>query len=148
MPRTPCAGDRTRLAADLTALNVLALGATQQQADVLARLALVEQLAEHLDAGDRRLLRLAWANADDLDLLVHLDHATLDTTRDNGAATGDREDILDRHQERHVDLALRSGDVLINRTLSSMIASAHFSSPWRAGKAATRTTGTSSPGNS
>ena len=61
-------------------------------------------------------MRLAWANADDLDLLVHLDHATLDTSRDNGAATGDREDILDRHQERHVDLALGSGDVLIDRT--------------------------------
>ena len=45
-------GDRAGLAADLTALNVLTLGATQQHADVLARLALVEQLAEHLDTGD------------------------------------------------------------------------------------------------
>jgi hypothetical protein len=34
----------------LTALDVLALGAAQQRADVVARLALVEQLAEHLDA--------------------------------------------------------------------------------------------------
>ena len=37
---------------DLAALDVLALDAAQQQADVVAGLALVEQLAEHLDAGD------------------------------------------------------------------------------------------------
>ena len=53
-------GDRARLDDDLAALDVLALDAAQQQADVLAGLALVEQLAEHLDAGDgRRLLGLA-----------------------------------------------------------------------------------------
>ena len=36
----------------LAALDFLALGAAQQAADVVAGLALVEQLAEHLDAGD------------------------------------------------------------------------------------------------
>src|SRR3954453_23862189 len=40
-----------RLDDDLAALVVLALDATQEQTDVLAGLALVEQLAEHLDAG-------------------------------------------------------------------------------------------------
>src|SRR3954453_5408368 len=44
-------GDRARLADDLAALDVLALETAQQQTDVLARLALVEELAEHLDAG-------------------------------------------------------------------------------------------------
>ena len=46
---------RTRLAQNLAALDVLALRAAQQAADVVARLALIEQLAEHLDAGDGRL---------------------------------------------------------------------------------------------
>ena len=45
-------GDRAGLHDDLAALDVLALGATKEQTDVLAGLALVEQLAEHLDAGD------------------------------------------------------------------------------------------------
>src|SRR3546814_832954 len=61
------------------ALDVLALGSTQEQTDVLAGLALVEQLAEHLDTGDGALLG-GLADADDLDFLVHLDDATLDAT--------------------------------------------------------------------
>src|SRR5450631_602864 len=48
--------DRTRLAQHLAALDFLALGATQQRADVVAGLALVEQLTEHLDTGDDGLL--------------------------------------------------------------------------------------------
>jgi hypothetical protein len=42
--------DRARLAQHLAALHVLTLRAAQQHADVVARLALVQQLAEHLDA--------------------------------------------------------------------------------------------------
>ena len=87
--------DRAGLDDDLAALDVLALGATQQQADVLARLALVEQLAEHLDAGDRGGL-LDVLDADDVDGLVDLDDAALDAAGHDGAATGDREDVLDR----------------------------------------------------
>src|SRR5215217_7358913 len=49
-------GDRARLAEHLSALDVLAVDTSQEAADVVARLALVENLAEHLDAGhDRRL---------------------------------------------------------------------------------------------
>src|SRR5690606_10211161 len=51
--------DRTRLAQHLAALDVVTLGAAQQQTRVVARLALVQQLAEHLDAGDGRLDRRA-----------------------------------------------------------------------------------------
>src|SRR5438477_17064 len=47
---------RTGLDDDHAALDVLALRAAEQQADVLTGPALVEQLAEHLDAGDRRAL--------------------------------------------------------------------------------------------
>src|SRR4051812_7111618 len=51
--------DRLGLAQHLAALDVLALGAAQQAADVVARAILVEDLAEHLHAGDdgRRGLR-------------------------------------------------------------------------------------------
>ena len=50
--------DRARLRQHLPALDVLALRAAQQRADVVARPALVEQLAEHLDARDDRLHRV------------------------------------------------------------------------------------------
>ena len=65
--------DAARLAHDLPAQHVLALDAAQQQADVVARLALVEQLFEHLDARHRAARRRL--QADDLHLLARLDDA-------------------------------------------------------------------------
>src|ERR1700675_2708986 len=44
--------DRARLGEDLAALDLLALDAPDQAADVVAGAALVQQLLEHLDAGD------------------------------------------------------------------------------------------------
>ena len=103
-------GDRARLAEDLPALDLLALRAAQEAADVVAGLAAVEDLAEHLDAGDDGLrgLRL---DADDLDLLTGGDDALLDAAGRDGAAAGDREDVLDRHQERTVERTLGLRDV-------------------------------------
>ena len=71
------------------------------------------QLAEHLDARHRRLLRVA--DPDDLDLLADLDDPALDPARHHRAAARDREHVLDRHQERLVDRTLRLRDVLVNR---------------------------------
>ena len=65
--------------------------------------------AEHLDAGAGGLLRRR--DADDLDFLADLDDAALDPAGDDGAATGDGEDVFDGHQERAVDGALGLGDV-------------------------------------
>src|SRR5205823_3578112 len=95
------------------ALDLLALGAAQETADVVARDALVEELAEHLDAGHHRLL--GRTDADDLDLLADLDLAALDPAGGHRAAAADREHVLDRHEERPVDLALRLGDVVVDR---------------------------------
>ena len=55
------------------------------------------------------------ADADDVDGLAGLDDAALDPAGDDGATTGDREDVLDRHQERLLGLALRLRDVLVDR---------------------------------
>ena len=61
-------------------------------------------------------------DTDDLDLLAELQHALLDATGDDGATTGDREDVLDRHEERLVGVALGLGDVLVDTAfMSSMI---------------------------
>src|SRR3546814_2785864 len=70
--------DAARLGQHLPALHVVTLGAAQQQARVVARLALVEQLAEHLHARDRGLL--GRTDADDLDFLADLDDPALDAT--------------------------------------------------------------------
>ena len=73
-------------------------------------LALVEDLAEHLHAGDDRAADLR-VDADDLHRVARVDDALLDAARGHRAATGDREDVLHRHQERLVQVALGLRDV-------------------------------------
>src|SRR3546814_31147 len=62
--------DRTRLAQDLATLDAVTVNAANQRADVVAGLALVEQLAEHFNAGHRRLRGVL--DADDLDFFANL----------------------------------------------------------------------------
>ena len=107
-----CGRDAARLGKNLAALDVFTLDAAQQGTDVVAGTTFVQQLAEHLDAGDGGLG--GGLDADDLDLFADLDDAALDTTGGNGAATGDGEDVFDRHQERLVDGALRLRDVAVD----------------------------------
>src|SRR5580765_4187986 len=105
--------DRAGLREHLSPLDLLALDAAEEGADVVAGHALVEELPEHLDAGHDRLRRRL--DADDLDLLAHLDLPALDTAGGDGAAARDREDVLDRHEEGLVDLALRLRDERVDR---------------------------------
>src|SRR5699024_8539604 len=77
----------TGLRQDLAALDAVAVNATQQGADVVAGLSVIQQLVEHLDAGNDGLLLLV-AQADDLDFLAQLQHATLHTAGSHGAAAG------------------------------------------------------------
>src|SRR5690606_10077927 len=100
---------RARLAQNLTTLNSVLVNAAQQAANVVASLALIQQLAEHLNAGHNRLLRIAQTN--DLDLVANLDHTALNTARHNRATPRNREHVLDRHQERLVLRTLRLRDV-------------------------------------
>ena len=85
----------------------------KQAAHVVAGLALVEQLLEHLDAGHDDLARVL--DADELDLLADLDDAALDAPGGDGAAALDPEDVLDGHQEGLVDRPLRGRDVGVDR---------------------------------
>ena len=105
-------GHGTRLGQNLAALDLVTLDAAEQNAHVVASLSLVKQLAEHLDAGNDGLGGLA--DADDLDRVAHVQDATLDTTGGNGATAGDGHYVLDSHQERLVDVALRGRDVVVN----------------------------------
>ena len=105
-------GNRAGLAENLATDDVLALDATEQAADVVASLSLVEQLAEHLDAGADRVGGLF--DADDLQRVVDMQNAALNTTGSNGATAGDGHGVLDSHQERLVDVALGGRDVGVN----------------------------------
>src|SRR5690606_28829073 len=97
---------------DLAALDVLTLGAAEQQTTVLAGPGLVELLVEHLDTGDGGLLRRAQTH--DLHLAVDSEGTALGAAGDDGATTGDREDVLDGHQERLVLVAHRIRDRLVD----------------------------------
>src|SRR5919106_252217 len=106
--------DRARLAKHLAALHLILLDTTQQDAGVIARLGLVEHLAEHLDTGDHGLRGLRM-DTDDLDLVAELQYALFHAAGYDRPSTGDREDVLYRHQERLVRVPLRLGDVLVDR---------------------------------
>src|SRR5690606_16579946 len=98
---------------NLTTLDVFTLGAAQQDTDVIARLALIEQLAEHLNAragGFDGVL-----DADDFDFFANLDDTALDTAGNHRAPTRDRKHVFNGHQERAVHSALGRGDVRIER---------------------------------
>ena len=69
----------------LAALDVFLLRAPQQRTDVVARAALVEELAEHLDTGAGRLR--GGAEPDDLDLLTDLHDPALHPAGHDRAAT-------------------------------------------------------------
>src|SRR3546814_19581885 len=90
-------GDAARLGQHLPALHVVTLGAAQQQARVVARLALVEQLAEHLHARDRGLL--GRTDADALDFYAALDDPHTDATAHPRAPAPTRAHPLHRHPD-------------------------------------------------
>src|ERR1035438_5681638 len=90
-------GDRARLGDDLPALHFVLFHAAEQQADVIARHARIQQLLEHFDAGHDRLARIA--EADDFHFLADLADAALDAARDYGAAALDGGDVLDGPDE-------------------------------------------------
>ena len=87
----------TRLAENLTALDVLALNTTKKNTNVVASLAEVHSLTEHLNAGSNRVL--SWLNTNDLDWIVELELTTLNTAGSNGTTTRNGHDVLDCHQE-------------------------------------------------
>ena len=103
----------TGLGQNLAALD-LALGdAAEQRTDVVAGLGVVEQLVEHLDTGDDGLAALV-GQADDLDFLAELELTTLNSAGSHGAAAGDREHVLDGHQEGQGVVTRRSGDIVVD----------------------------------
>src|SRR5919112_6446698 len=105
--------DATRLRYHLPPLHVPALDPAEQQPHVVARHARVQQLLEHLHAGDDGGPRVP--DAYYLHLLVDLHRPPLDPPGRHRAAPLDREDVLHGHQERLLRVALRRRDVGVHR---------------------------------
>ena len=105
--------DRAGFAENLPTLDLVLLDTAEQSADVVARLGGVHELVEHFDTGDDGASLLI-RETDDLDGVVHLQRAALDTTGSDGAAAGDREDVLDGHQERQVGFTVRGRDIVVD----------------------------------
>src|SRR5690606_23594675 len=105
--------DRSRLRQNLTALHFLALRAAQQRADVVSGLTLIQELAEHFHARDRRLQRRT--QTDDLDLFTNFDDTALHATGYHRTAARNREHVFHRHQERLVLRTVRRRDVRVHR---------------------------------
>jgi hypothetical protein len=91
----------------------LALGAAQQHPDIVPGLAFVQELTEHLHPRAHRLL--GRTDTDDLELIAYLHDPALHAPRHHRAPARDREHVLDRHQERLVDLALGRRHVGVQR---------------------------------
>src|SRR5690606_8898076 len=103
--------DRARLRQHHTALDLLLRNTAEQKPHVVARTTLVQELAEHLNARDGRLLLRI--EPDQLNFLANLDDPPLDAARRYRTTTRDREHVLDRHQERLLRLARRLGNVAV-----------------------------------
>ncbi len=105
--------DGTRQRQNHAALDLVLVNTAQQQPDVVAGLPLIKFFAEHLNTRDRGLADLG-AKPDDIDILPDLADTAFDTPCRDCAAAGDRENILDGHQERLVEFARRHRDPLVN----------------------------------
>src|SRR2546430_12133626 len=105
--------DRLRLRQHHPPLHLVLLHPAQQQADVVPRLPLIQQLAEHLHSRHHHLL--VRPKPHHLHFLVHLHLSPLDPPRRHRAPARDREHVLHRHQERLVHLPLPPRNVLVQR---------------------------------
>jgi hypothetical protein len=102
-------GDRAGLADDLAALDVLRLMPRSSRPTFSPARPSSSSLRNISTPVTVVLVCLAsWMPTISTSSLTGED-ATLDTTGDDGATTGDREDVLDGHQERLVGVALGSG---------------------------------------
>src|SRR5882724_3156973 len=105
--------DRLRLRQHHPPLHLVLLHPAQQQPDVVSRLPLIQQLAEHLHPRHHHLL--VRPKPHHLHFLVHLHLPPLDPPRGHRAPPRDREHVLHRHQERLLHLPLRHRDARVQR---------------------------------
>jgi len=97
--------DLTRFAEYHTTLDLVLVDTTQQQTYVITGFTFIQDLAEHFNARYNRLL--IFTQAQDFYFVTYLDNTSLDTTRGDSTTTCDREHVLNRHQERFINITRR-----------------------------------------
>src|SRR3989454_397932 len=105
--------DRLRLRQHHPPLHLVLLHPAQQQADVVPRLPLIQQLAEHLHPRHHHLL--VRPKPHHLHFLPHLHLPPLDPARRHRPPPRDRKHVLHRHQERLLHLPLRHRNARVQR---------------------------------
>mmetsp|Transcript_21859 Transcript_21859/g.36847 ORF Transcript_21859/g.36847 Transcript_21859/m.36847 type:complete len:271 (-) Transcript_21859:834-1646(-) len=98
----------------LSAADVISLHAAQQQPHVVARLAVVHALLEHLHARAGSLDG-ALGVPHDLHVVAGLDGASLNAPRGDGSSALDGEDVLHGHEEGLVHLSRGRQDLALHR---------------------------------
>ena len=90
---------------NLTTLDLSSLNTTQQSADVITSLSLVQKLTEHFNTGNNGLSGL-FLDTNDLNFVIQMKCTTLYTAGSNGTTTSNGKYILNWHQKRLVGLTL------------------------------------------
>src|SRR5579862_4165248 len=101
-----------RLRQHHAAFDIFFRNAAQQKSGIVSGHAFVQLLLKHFDAGHHRLAGLA--EADDFYFLADLHLAALDTSCDYRAASLNRKNVFNRHQERLVQFARRLRHALVH----------------------------------
>ena len=107
------AGNSAGFCQNLSSFDFSSLNTTQQSADVITSLCLIQHLTEHFDTGYNSLLGLFF-DTNDFYFIIQMQNASLNTAGSNSTTTCDGEYVLDRHQERLVGVTLRIRNVLVN----------------------------------
>ena len=103
----------TRLAENLTSLDLITVDTTKEKTYVITSLSLVKSLTEHLDTSYDSLLSLL-GNTNDLKLIGYVKNTTLYTAGSYSTTTCDGEYVLDWHKEWLISLTNWLRDVRVN----------------------------------
>src|SRR5699024_4887873 len=98
----------------LTTLDFFPVDPPQERTDVVTGFRFFHHLAEHFYPGDHRLLDFIF-DTDDLHFIGHFHNTALHTAGGHGTATGDGEDVFNRHQEGLVFIPLRGRNMVVDR---------------------------------
>src|SRR5690606_23032851 len=105
---------RVRLADNHTTADLILFNTAEQETHVVASLAPIQDLAEHLHTRDSRA-KVFSTHTQNLNRVTSLDDTALDTACCNRSTTSNREHVFNGHKEVLVDQASRQRNIFINR---------------------------------
>ncbi len=104
---------RTGFGNNHTATDLILVDTTEEQTYVIASFTFVKNLTEHLNTRNSRFQFLC-THTDDVNGITSVNNTRLNTTSGNSTTTGNREYILDRHEEILINSANRIWNPRVN----------------------------------